>query len=672
MIERMKCMRSFFVCFAILMILTFLGTSLAEAPVSFEEIPLQLPGPVQADISYQNGYLVLKTDWQPVYDEVTVSVRMNGASPVKLSSKDEGVFKSEDKISSHTVTGIDFKSTNGNNDDQEYISQDVDGQLLFSELSRNEKTLTYTKDSDKQALYTYTVKQTDTDLPYVEYCGTYRPDGTVISYRESIDNKFEITCDPDGNILQVDAFVRYEDGSQDVYRITWDSENACWYNKTTSEIVEYPPYVEEDPVQEIVLDPVDPAEDEKDPETQQTEPSKPGSGADDAPDEPVEDHSSSRPYQVSAPPLRVKDLKLAYSPEQLHHLKLGRIVCEGGVLSIEDHGYTNVTLTSDRDIPMALHNGRWSCPAPDGEYGIQLTNGSLFSQYTQDGRGMSVNLADTALSLLHDGKYAYNGDGRENVVAYYAADGNLESYSYHNADESKSVTYDPYGEVLFYRASSSDGFTYRYMDGQWERQEKDGTWSHCRKPEDVNPSDLPPLLLLERKRTATGTWYPNNTVGVIGVSLRDRFPALTRKWYHVLPVDLTQQGTQSFKLVASNLYYIGRIYVTVHQDSVTVQYAYSNGLIFPKEDMFRWFTSMDQITHEFLEKPEGSMEYGRGYSISEELDGAQTALLFVCNRVTYRQPIWNDGTMLVRYWPNIESVKEHRKKAEDMLMKMSE
>ena len=41
--------------------------------------------------------------------------------------------------------------------------------------------------------------------------------------------------------------------------------------------------------------------------------------------------------------------------------------------------------------------------------------------------------------------------------------------------------------------------------------------------------------------------------------------------------------------------------------------------------------------------------------------------LFVCNRVTYRQPIWNDGTMLVRYWPNIESVKAHRKKAEEML-----
>lgn len=546
-------MRRFFVCFAILVFSAFLSSSLAEVPVSFEEIPLKLPSAVQAEISYQDGRLVVKTDWQPVYEDVTVSVRMNGGSPVMLFPKDDGVFQSAGKISSGSVSSIYFISRSGESDDQEIISQDVDGQILLAELSKNEKTLTYSKDTDQQALYTYTINRTDTDLPLVAYCGTYRADGVVISYRKSIENNMEITCDPDGNIVQVDALVRYEDESEDVYRITWDFENARWYNRTTSEIVEYPPYVEEDPVQEIVLDPVDPAGDEKDPETPPTKPSESG------PETEVTDGSgkedpSSQPYRVSAPPLRVRDLKLAYSPEQLRHLKLGRIVYDGGVLSIEDHGYTDVKLASDQGISMTLNNGRWSCPAPDGDYSIQLTSGSLFSQYTRDGKGLSVNLADTALYLLHDGKYAYNGDGRENVVAYYAADGNLESYSYHNADESKSVSYDPYGEVLYYRASSSDGFTYRYMDSQWERQEQDGTWSRCRKPEDVNPSDLPPLLLLERKSTASGTWYPNNTVGVIGVSLRDRFPALTSKWYHVLPVDLTQQGTQSFKLVASNLY----------------------------------------------------------------------------------------------------------------------
>ena len=120
-------------------------------------------------------------------------------------------------------------------------------------------------------------------------------------------------------------------------------------------------------------------------------------------------------------------------------------------------------------------------------------------------------------------------------------------------------------------------------------------------------------------------------------------------------------------MVASNLYYIGYVYVTVLGDSVTVERTYSGGMVFPKVDFFRWFTSMSEITHDFLDSPTDSMTYGTKYSIAEDLGGAKIGLLFVCNRVTYRQPIFNNGTCLVHYWPNIDSVKAHRQKAEEML-----
>ncbi len=151
------------------------------------------------------------------------------------------------------------------------------------------------------------------------------------------------------------------------------------------------------------------------------------------------------------------------------------------------------------------------------------------------------------------------------------------------------------------------------------------------------------------------TWYTHNTVGVIGVSLRDEYPTLTKKWYNVLPVDLSKDGSQTFQLVASNMYYVGTVTVTVSGDSVTTTYNYPTKSwyeFYPEEECIRWFAGVDQIDSVFLENPTSDMKFGEAISKSKDLNGQDIGLLFVCNRLTYRVPYDDSGAAPIRFWRN--------------------
>ena len=150
-------------------------------------------------------------------------------------------------------------------------------------------------------------------------------------------------------------------------------------------------------------------------------------------------------------------------------------------------------------------------------------------------------------------------------------------------------------------------------------------------------------------------WYGNNTAGVIGISLRDTYPTLTKKWYHVVPVDLSQDGTQTLPIVASNMYYMGNVTVTVAGDSVTTTYAYPKNPtfeIYPKDECLAWFTGVEEITSEFLENPASDMKFGTAISKEKDLNGQECALLFMCNHLTYRVPFNSKGASPTRFWPN--------------------
>lgn len=172
--------------------------------------------------------------------------------------------------------------------------------------------------------------------------------------------------------------------------------------------------------------------------------------------------------------------------------------------------------------------------------------------------------------------------------------------------------------------------------------------------------------------TISRHWYKENTVGLAGLELRELYPDLTSKWYNIVPVDLTQDGVQTYNLVVGNMFYIGKATVTVADGNVTVDYkyfgnpAYVNNI--PSTECVAWFTDVADITTEFLDAPESDLAFGQAVSIAEELNGQDTALLFICNRTTYSDnDYFNNGTGLARYWRNEEPWPAYRVSLKAML-----
>ena len=185
---------------------------------------------------------------------------------------------------------------------------------------------------------------------------------------------------------------------------------------------------------------------------------------------------------------------------------------------------------------------------------------------------------------------------------------------------------------------------------------KDGTISA------INPDDLKAVNNLEVDFFVTGeqgklpeepvlsydyTWYPNNTMGVAGYSLRDM--GVSNKWYNACPVDLTRDGIYQIPLVVSNMYVIGNAIVTVEGDTVTVDYETqhaSPGNLTILSECVQWFDELEDITAEFMENPQSDLAFGQTIS---KTDLGKVGYLFICNRVTYCQPIADNGIYLARY-----------------------
>jgi hypothetical protein len=172
---------------------------------------------------------------------------------------------------------------------------------------------------------------------------------------------------------------------------------------------------------------------------------------------------------------------------------------------------------------------------------------------------------------------------------------------------------------------------------------------------------------------AASKWYTNNTVCVAGASLKTLDPDLTSKWYTVVPVDLSQDVTQTFPLVAGNKYLIGSVSVTVAGDEVTTTYKYPefhNYHIFPGDDCLASFTGVDQITSEFLDAPASETAFGTAISKASDLNGQDVALLFVCNRLTYRIPFNNQSAAPRKYYPNTKGMAGYFDNVKALLEKL--
>ena len=166
--------------------------------------------------------------------------------------------------------------------------------------------------------------------------------------------------------------------------------------------------------------------------------------------------------------------------------------------------------------------------------------------------------------------------------------------------------------------------------------------------------------------------YPHNTMSLSGISLRDYYPGMTDKWYHVVPVDLTQEGVFRYETLVSNMYYLGYCEVTVRDGTVTTDYFLPYGNVEPEQQCVAWFTSLDEITPAFLENPKSSFRFGKPVSIQDDLKGKDVALLFICNRISYKVPYKLTNGFPRRYFEGTEAVRTYRNGLEKLMFKLRE
>lgn len=220
------------------------------------------------------------------------------------------------------------------------------------------------------------------------------------------------------------------------------------------------------------------------------------------------------------------------------------------------------------------------------------------------------------------------------------------------------VAYDGSGNVV--RAEYETGDTEITYDGSVWTDESGNT---TEGPDISFMKDYYDNFQLERQS------YPNNTLSLIGLSLRDLYPQLTDKWYQVVPVDLTTDGVFTYKMAASNLYYMGICEVTVQDGKVTVDYKIPHGDIRIGKQCVAWFTNIGEITTEFLNDPSSDYRFGEPTDIKDEWKEQGTAILFVCNRVSYDMPLRGVNMFLREFWTNSEVLTAYRQELTDLLAK---
>ena len=325
----------------------------------------------------------------------------------------------------------------------------------------------------------------------------------------------------------------------------------------------------------------------------------------------------------------------------------------------------------------------------------------------EEGNKVSVYAGDKLLSTttIEDNGESCTKDADGNVISYtkiddngdlneYFADGKVKTAIARDDDDELRITsFDEDGYINYVKIEHPDKPYTMVYDGDGKVSEilyEDGdgrtayydattyTWYSgtgadkvaIAVPEFASEIDMSDIETGGRKRPVEpviprGTWYPDNTACTFGIHLRDIEPALTEKWYTVTPIDLSQDGIQSYELVAGNMYIIGQVNVAVNGDEVIVDYKLIRegvGKTKVSKEYMNIFSDLNSITLEALEGDvlEGQgYEFGQPISIAKDLGGDTNVLLYVRNVATFNTRVYDDQ-FLVRMWPNTPARKEIR------------
>lgn len=285
--------------------------------------------------------------------------------------------------------------------------------------------------------------------------------------------------------------------------------------------------------------------------------------------------------------------------------------------------------------------GQLEADLATGGDGVQLTSGRLY-----DGEG--------DLSVIYQANEP--GSAVADYAAAYDENGSLSVYGYRDSS-GNGYALNAGGDVLGVDMVQDE---VRYV---WSEQTG---WLQLdpNNPLKVLGTDAPEGFSFRQvqRLVPSSHWYPDNTIGVAGLPLRDEYPNLTDKWYNIVPVDLTIQGRQIIPLVASAQFVIGQAVVTVDGDSVTVSYQLAGNVTEVVRETLRWFTSPDEISKGFCNSPRSDMKFGKPVSIEQDLGGSTIGLLFICIKGTYYENYanLNDAPNLYRqYEPEWVAWRDH-------------
>lgn len=261
----------------------------------------------------------------------------------------------------------------------------------------------------------------------------------------------------------------------------------------------------------------------------------------------------------------------------------------------------------------------------------------------------------------------YNSDGELISASYFDREAGTWSYWYFYGDDDLLTSYEiavengyfityladgtvesAYKQTMTENENGSFSFSFVYWDAEngwhtraWDDETDELIITPADAPEGVkNPTEYPAPYVLAEK-VLKHTWYPHNTVCVAGIEFRDAKPELTKKWYNFAAVDLSQEGTQTFDLVASNMYVVGTVTVTRTGDEVVVDWKLrlqgTTDANFDSESEFlTFFSSLDAVTEVEPEWYDGPVyHFGEPISIEKDLGGDTNVLLYIRNVATY-------------------------------------
>lgn len=183
-------------------------------------------------------------------------------------------------------------------------------------------------------------------------------------------------------------------------------------------------------------------------------------------------------------------------------------------------------------------------------------------------------------------------------------------------------------------AGEAQGESLSWMEREWQEYQERKRLERLKEEARQDTLDK-----LRRAYEPKPKEYFENTVCSFGPQFREISKRTTDEWYMFTPIDLSEDGKQTFDLIAGNMFVIGEVTVTVDNGRFQVDYQYRSSKIRIGREYFQIFPDYESIRPENLDNlhAQKRFSYGRAYSIADKLGGDTEVILFVCNTATFQK-----------------------------------